>query len=78
MKHRMLIFSPAGDSAVAEWDVADKTEVAHAKGVFDAAIADGWAPVTPSKVEGEGAIAVGKEFDPSLEELYLLRPIAGG
>jgi hypothetical protein len=76
-KNRMMVFSPAGDSAVAEWDVKDKDEVALAKGVFDAAIADGWAAVTPAK-DGSGAVAVGDTFNPALEETYLLRPIAGG
>lgn len=74
-KHTMSIFSGKGDTAVAEWDPAVATETEHARGVFDAAIHDGFAAVKPTS---EGAVAVGDKFDPSAEEIVLLRPIAGG
>ncbi len=73
-KHRLLVFSPAGDSSVAEWEPNNAKEVEFAKGVFDQARSEGWAAVRESK---DGAVAV-DEFSPEVEDLYLLRPIAGG
>jgi len=74
MKHKMSIFSPAGDSAVAEWEAEDATSVEQARGVFDAAVRDGWGAVAPTPAGCEKV----EKFSPALEEIYLLRPIAGG
>lgn len=73
-KHRLAIFSGAGDSTVVEWEVEDAKQVALAQGVFDKAVEEGWAAVTPTS---EGATAM-ETFDPRVEEVFLLRPIGGG
>ncbi len=74
MTHKIKIFSARGDTIVAEWEVGDEKQVEVAHGLFDQAISEGWAAVTPT---AEGAKAVEK-FDLGLEETFLLRPIAGG
>lgn len=74
MKHKIVVFSPQGDSAVAEWEETDVEQVAKARGAFNAARAEGFAAVTM----GEGGAKALGEFDPAAEEIVLLRPIAGG
>jgi len=73
-KHEIKVFSATGDTTVAEWDVADESSVEVAKGVFDAARADGYAAVT---LAAEGAARL-DTFSPEANEIYLLKPIAGG
>jgi hypothetical protein len=74
MKHRMTIFSAAGDSTIAEWEDTDEAAVEIARGIFDQAKKEGFAAITPS--DG-GAIAV-EGFSPELSEIHFLRPIGGG
>jgi len=74
LKNRLIIFSPAGDSTVAEWEQTDEAAVEIARGVFEQAKKEGFAAVTPTPA---GARAVDR-FSPELTETFLLRPIAGG
>lgn len=74
MKHQIKVFSAAGDTALAEWEVGDVESEQLARGVFDAAIADGFGAVTPTPT---GASRLDK-FSPEVAEVILLRPIAGG
>ncbi len=73
-KHKLLIFSAAGDTAVAEWEVGNEKQEEVARGAFDQAVSEGWGAVSGSS---EGATAL-DGFDPGVEEIFLLRPIAGG
>jgi hypothetical protein len=70
----MVIFSPAGDTEVATWSADDEAAVELARGKFDQAIREGWGAVAPA---AGGAQRV-ETFSPELEEVILLRPIAGG
>ena len=72
---KMLVFSPAGDTIVGEWTKDDEASVEIARGKFEAAIADGFGAVT--LVADGGSAPVGA-FSPDLEEITLLKPIAGG
>lgn len=72
---RMIVFSAAGDTTVAEWSKEDDAAIEIARGKFEAAIADGFGAVTP--VKGGGSKRV-DTFSPELDEIALLRPIAGG
>lgn len=74
MKNRLIIFSPAGDTILAEWEETDDAAVEIARGVFDQAKKEGFAAVTPA----EGGARPVDRFSPELKETYLLRPIAGG
>lgn len=74
MKHRIIVPSFEGDTALAEWEVGDAEAEAFAKEIYEQAKADGWGVVANSP---EGGIAV-EEFSPSVDEYLLLRPIAGG
>jgi hypothetical protein len=72
---KMTVFSPAGDTVVGEWTKDDEASVEIARGKFEAAMADGFGAVAP--VADGGSVAVGT-FSPDLEEITLLKPIAGG
>lgn len=74
MKHQLKVFNAQGDSAITEWEETDAASMEKAKAVFDQALGEGWAAITPSP---SGAVAVG-DFSPELGEIFLLRPIAGG
>lgn len=76
MAHKISVASGAGDTAVAEWEVEDAESVAVAKGVFDQATNEGWGAVA-ERPGTEGAQRV-DSFSPELEDVMLLRPIAGG
>lgn len=72
---KMIVFSPVGDTTVAEWSANDEASVEIARGKFEAAVRDGFGAVAP--VESGGSRPVGA-FSPELEEIALLKPIAGG
>jgi hypothetical protein len=74
MTGKLKLFTPAGDSTLLEWEKTDADSVERAYGAFEQARREGWAAVVPTP---EGARAV-ESFSPDLEEIYLLRPIAGG
>lgn len=74
MKHRMTIFSAAGDSTIAEWEETDEAAVEIARGIFDQAKKEGFAAITPS----DGGARAVERFSPELGEIHFLRPIAGG
>lgn len=74
MKHQLKVFSGAGDTLVAEFEVEDKEEVAVAKAAFDQAKADGFATVEATP---EGAKPLDR-FKPEAKETWLIKPIAGG
>ena len=71
-KHRLLVFSGQGDTAVAEWEVGDEESTEIARGVFEQAKRDGFAAVTPA----EGGARRVDSFEPGNETTFLLRPIA--
>lgn len=73
-KHRLVIFSGKGDSTVCEWEVEDDVSVKSAEAAFNKARDAGWGAVKESPA---GGLAIGT-FDPELENIYLLKPIAGG
>jgi len=72
--HKISVFSSKGDSAVAVWEDQDVGAIQAAKELFDTAVSEGWGAVTPTK---DGAARV-DEFSPELDEIFLLKPIAGG
>lgn len=74
MKNRLIIFSPAGDTPVAEWEPTDAAAIEIARGVFEQAKSEGFAAITPA----ESGACVVDSFSPHLKEIFLLRPIAGG
>ena len=74
MKHKITQFSPQGDTAIVEWEETDEKSIEKARGAFKAARADGYATVA---VADGGATTV-ETFDPTIDEIILLRPIAGG
>lgn len=74
MRHRITIFSAAGDSTLAEWEKTDEAAMEIARGIFDQAKKEGFAALT---VTESGTQSV-ERFSPELGEIHLLRPIAGG
>lgn len=74
MKHQMKVFSSAGDTLVAEYEETDEAAVAVGKAVFDQAKKDGFAAV---EATAEGAKPL-DTFKPEVEEIWLIKPIAGG
>jgi hypothetical protein len=74
MKHKLIRFSPGGDTAVAEWEETDEKAVEMARGAFLAARREGFQTVA---LAAGGGTAV-EEFNPSLTEIIILERIAGG
>lgn len=74
VKHSMKIFSAVGDSVIAEWEETDDAAIEIARGIFDQALSEGYAAVTPA----DGGARAVEKFSPEISELYFLRPIAGG
>ena len=70
----MEIMGKEGDLKV-NWDSANREETRAAKEMFDKKTKDGWLAY---KVKSEGRGARVTEFDPDLEKLTLIPPVAGG
>ncbi len=58
------------------WNSENETEVTAAKKIFDEKIKEGWAAFAEKRLGGKGDRI--RTFDPDVERIVLVPPIAGG
>lgn len=76
MKHTMNILGGNGDTAVA-YDPAVTEEVEETRRRFDELIAEGYTGFTATR-EGKQTGEQTREFDPTAEQIVMVRPLQGG
>ena len=71
----MRVMGRTGDIKIT-WDPENAVEVSRAREVFNENIKKGWAAFQVKRAGGKGKQV--KEFDPQVEEILFVPPIAGG